>query len=684
MPDIDPLSRLGITHTSTGAELRIFSENASDMRLCVFDPADPSKIRETISMVKEGPSIWRGRSDFLVPETPYAVYVSGPEEPKNAFDESLPLVDPYARGLVQIDSERWLGTVVDEQFDWGSSHKPATSLDRTVIYEAHVHGLTSLNPEVPEELRGTYAGIGHEVIINYLTDLGVTALELLPVHAFASERRLRESGLTNYWGYNTLNFFSPHCNYATVQSRRIGPSAILHEFKTMVKRLHEAGIEVILDVVYNHTAEEGRNGPTLSLRGIDNATYYRQDEDGNYIDVTGCGNTVNFGHPTPSRLVLDSLRYWTNEVQIDGFRFDLATVLGRDETGAYTPKHPLLAEILADPALQSAKMIAEPWDVGIGGWQTGNFPLGFSEWNDRYRDRVRNFWLADIEHARNTGQAPVGIGGFATRLAGSSNTFSEERGPLASINFVTAHDGFTMADLTAFNNKHNLANGENNADGTDNNRSFNHGTEGNTADETILRVRRKAHRNLMGTLLLSAGVPMITAGDEYGRTQYGNNNPYCEDNPLAWLSWLRTHKQDELCATTRRLIQLRQENPALRPSRYAVLGQTTPNASHMDWYDASGNLMNDEDWNSPRNRTLQYLATSTPDKENLNCVLLIVHGVEIDIDVTLPIGNGVVSYQLLWDSASDSPMNREGEVVLPGDLQRVSGTSLQLYRANCK
>lgn len=683
MPAIDPLSRLGITRTSSGAELRIFSENAYDMRLHVFDPHDPSKTREVISMVKDGPTVWRGRSDFLVPGAPYAVQVSGPEGPRHAFDDTVPLLDPYARGVLHIDSERWLGVVIDDQFDWGSSKKPATILDRSVIYEAHVRGLTALHPDVPEDLRGTYAGIGHEVTIGYLGRLGITAIELLPVQVFASERRLRETGLSNYWGYNTVNFFSPHNSYATTSARNSGAGAVVNEFKTMVKRLHEAGIEVILDVVYNHTAEEGRNGPTLSMRGIDNSTYYRQDDDGNYIDVTGCGNTVNFGHPIPNQLVLDSLRYWTNEMQVDGFRFDLATVLGRGADGAYTPHHPLLTAILADPALQSAKMIAEPWDVGIGGWQTGNFPQGYSEWNDRYRDRVRNFWLADVESARRTGQPLVGIGGFATRLAGSSNTFSAERGPLASVNFVTAHDGFTMADLTAFNTKHNLGNGENNSDGTDNNRSFNHGIEGTTTDESILRVRRKAHRNLMGTLLLSAGVPMITAGDEYGRTQYGNNNLYCQDSSIAWLSWLSTRTSDQLRDTTRRLIQLRDENPALRPSRYAVLGETTPNASHMDWYDASGNLMDDDDWNSPRNRTLQYLATSTPDRERLNRVLLIVHGVETDIDVTLPSPADVVSYQLLWDSALDTAMTTEGEEIFPGALQRVTGTSLQLYRANC-
>ncbi len=442
------------------------------------------------------------------------------------------------------------------------------------------------------------------------------------------------------------------------------------------------GLEVILDVVYNHTAEEGLGGPRSSFRGIDNANYYRQDEHGAYIDVTGCGNTVNFGHDVPVRLVLDSLRYWANEVQIDGFRFDLAATLGRDADVNYSPDHPLLRGILDDPALANVKMIAEPWDVGAGGWQTGNFSLGWSEWNDRYRDRARAFWLADISEARDKGAAPTGIGGFATRLAGSSNTFSPERGPLASVNFITAHDGFTLADLTSYNVKHNLGNGENNRDGTDNNRSFNHGIEGQTTDEAILLDRHKAMRNLLGTLLLSAGIPMLTAGDEFGRSQRGNNNAYCQDSELTWMSWLRTRDQRELLATTQRLLELRRTNPALRPSRYAVFGETTKNASHMDWFDATGELMDDDDWNSPENRTLQYLAASTPDKEEFNRILLIVHGVEDDVTVSLPVAPGVESYNLLWDSATEVPIEEDPTELAPGSARLVGGTSMQLFRAN--
>jgi glycogen operon protein len=678
----DALRNLGVRLTAHGGELRVWSQNADAMELCIFDDRDTNWMIKTLSMTKDGGDVWTARSRSLGVGTRYAVRVSGPASQNNVFNPETVLIDPYARGLVRTGSNGWVSYVVDDTFDWGDSQKPATPLDHTVIYEAHVRGLSKLNPDIPEELRGTYAGLAHESTIAYLKNLGVTTVELLPVHAFISEQRLINQGLTNYWGYNTLAFFSPHGPYATRQAQADGPDAVLREFKGMVKLLHEAGLEVILDVVYNHTSEEGLGGPRTSFRGIDNANYYRQDASGAYIDVTGCGNTVNFGHEVPVRLVLDSLRYWANDVQIDGFRFDLAATLGRDENVHFTAQHPLLTGVLTDPRLKGVKLIAEPWDVGEGGWQTGRFPDGWSEWNDRYRDRVRAFWLTDIAEARAKGVAPIGIGGLATRLAGSSNTFSPERGPLASINFVTAHDGFTMADLTSYNGKHNLGNGENNRDGTDSNHSFNHGIEGPTLDEPILLDRRKAMRNLMATLVLSAGVPMITAGDEFGRSQRGNNNAYCQDSELTWLSWLHTQDQEELLRTTQRLLELRRENPALRPGRFAIYGQTTKNASHMDWYDATGAIMDDEDWNSPENRTLQYLSASTPDQEEFNRILLIVHGVEDDITVTLPTHPGVSGYRLLWDSAFAVPIAEETSETLPGATRNISGTSMQLYRAS--
>jgi glycogen operon protein len=571
--------------------------------------------------------------------------------------------------------------VQDDAFDWAGVDKPNTPLDHTVLYEAHVRGLTKLNPSVPEELRGTYAGLAHESTIAYLKDLGVTAVELLPIHQFISEQRLVKQGLSNYWGYNTLNFFTPHAAYASKAAQVGGTGAVLREFKGMVKLFHEAGLEVILDVVFNHTAEEGPGGPTTSLRGLDNASYYRQMDDGDYIDVTGCGNTINFSVPAAQRLVLDSLRYWANDVQIDGFRFDLATALGRDAEVDYDKHHPLLEAIVSDKQLANVKMIAEPWDVGMGGWQVGNFLDGFSEWNDGYRDHVRDFWLTDIAAARHNGAAPEGIGEFARRLAGSSNVFSDERGPLASVNFITAHDGFTMSDLTAFNQKHNLGNGENNRDGTDNNHSFNHGVEGPTSSKIILDARRKAMRNLLGTIMLSAGVPMITAGDEFGRSQRGNNNAYCHDSELTWLSWdNREQWQVDLLSVSRTLLQLRRENPALRPVRFGRFGETVPSASQMDWFNPEGNSMSDEDWNSPIARTLQYLAASTPEFEEFNRILLIVHGLEEEITVVLPAHEGVLGYELLWDSAQEVLVDPAVDH-LPGSTLTVSGASMQLFRA---
>ena len=388
---------------------------------------------------------------------------------------------------------------------------------------------------------------------------------------------------------------------------------------------------------------------------------------------------MNTSTDAAARLVLDSLRYWADDVQIDGFRFDLAVTLGRDENHSFDPDHPLLRAIRDDEVLAGTKLIAEPWDVGMGGWQTGNFGEGWHEWNDRYRDRVRNFWLSDVDYARRASTAPVGIGGFATRLAGSSNTFSEERGPLASVNFVTAHDGFTLRDLVSYDVKHNLGNGEQNRDGADTNRSYNHGAEGKTDDARILATRRKAMRNLLGTLLLSAGVPMITAGDEMGRTQRGNNNAYCHDSPLTWLSWDLAPWQQELFAHTQRLLALRRENPALRPVRFARLGERIPSASLMDWFDEHGETMSSDRWTDPSHRTLQYLATSTPENEELNRILLVVHGNESPVEVTLPVLAEDVQYVSLWSSADEAPAEDTPRLA-PGEVVPFVGTSMRLFR----
>ncbi len=678
----DSLADLGVRLTPDGGVLRVWSASATAMDLCIFDDKDASWVATTLPLAKTDGDVWTVTSKLLAPGTRYSIRANGPSTAGHAFDPSLHLLDPYARGLARTSSGEWRSYVQEpDTFDWGTSKKPRIGMDHAVIYEAHAKGISKLNPDLPDELRGTYAGLAHESTIGYLKELGVTTVQLLPIHQFVSEQRLIKQGLTNYWGYNTLNFFTPHAAYATREAQFGGTGAVLREFKGMVKLLHEAGLEVILDVVYNHTAEEGLGGPTTSLRGIDNKNYYRQTPDGAYVDVTGCGNSVNTATPAAQRLILDSLRYWANDLQVDGFRFDLAATLGRDAANEFQPEHPLLLAILDDPQLESVTMIAEPWDVGMGGWQVGKFPDGWTEWNDGFRDRMRDFWLTDIGAARANGSAPNGIGSLARRLAGSAHVFSQERGPMASLNFVTAHDGFTMADLTAYNSKHNLGNGENNRDGTDNNHSFNHGVEGPTTKKDIVDSRRKAMRNLLGTLLLSAGIPMLTAGDEFGRTQRGNNNAYCHDSELTWLPWQHEEWQEDLLAVTRMLIQFRRENPALRPVRYGKWGETVPSATQMDWYNKQGESMSEEDWDSPAERTLQYLAASTPEFEDFNRILLIVHGLEDDVTVTLPAHEGVAGYSLLWDSAQEEHVDPLVDY-LPGSELTVSGASMQLFVAH--
>ena len=675
------LDGLGVTLTDGHGTLRVWSAHATTIDLVVFDDVDLDWITQTLPLDPVGGGVWSVTTSLLRAGTRYAIRVDGPHEPGNAFNPATLLVEPYSRGLVSGGFDDWRSVVLDGAFDWGGVGKPGVTMDRTVIYEGHLKGLSKRHPLVPPALHGTYAGLAHPAMIEHFLTLGVTSIELLPVHAFATEPRLLRHGLNNYWGYNSLNFFTPHAPYASEESRRNGPEAILREFKGMVRLLHEAGLEVILDVVYNHTAEEGIGGPRSSVRGIDNRSYYRQQHDGAYIDVTGCGNSLDTATDAGARLVLDSLRYWANDVQIDGFRFDLAATLGRDENHVFAPDHPLLQAILEDPALAGVKRIAEPWDVGMGGWQTGNFESGWHEWNDRYRDRVRNFWLGDVAHARRTSEAPGGIGGFATRFAGSANTFSAERGPLASVNFITAHDGFTLQDLVSYDVKHNLGNGEQNRDGADTNRSFNHGAEGPTTDEHILASRRKAMRNLLGTLLLSAGVPMLTAGDEYGRTQRGNNNAYCHDSPLTWLSWEHTPWQEELFAHVQLLLRLRRENPVLRPSRFATLGERTPSASVMHWYDEHGETMSGERWTNPSQRTLQYVAASTPEQDDVNRILLMIHGNERPVDVTLPAISCADSYTSLWCSADEAP-DPARYVFSPGDTVQLPAMSMRLFRAD--
>ena len=674
---MDALRNLGVRVTSAGGELRVWSEAADAMELCIYDDNDPFWIVRTIPMRRGADTVWSARSRTLVPGCRYGIRVSGPMGPTHLFRPEKTLIEPYSRGVLHVGSNQWRSVVIDDAFDWQGVLKPATALDRTVIYEAHVKGISNLNPNVPPDLRGTYAGLGHESTIAYLRELGVTAVELLPVHSFVSERRLVKQGLSNYWGYNTQAFFAPHAGYASLRAQQAGPQAILDELKSAVRSLHAAGLEVILDVVFNHTAEEQQGAPTMSFRGIDNAAYYRHAADGSYIDVTGCGNTLNTSHPVPARLVLDSLRYWANEVQIDGFRFDLAVALARDENTAFRRDHHLLTAIRDDPALAGVKLIAEPWDLGVDGWQTGSFPAGWSEWNDRFRDRMRAFWLSDLRASRSGGHAGV-FGPVADSITGSAELFTGKRSPLASINFVTAHDGFTLADLVTYNTKHNIGNGESNRDGTDNNASYNHGAEGITADPVILSARRRSMRNLLGSLLLSAGVPMITAGDEFGRSQRGNNNPYCRDSELTWMDWNLAPWQQDLYRVTRTLLALRSANPALRPGRFGADGEVIPGAAHIGWYNQSGQRMSPADWDSAR--TVQYAAATDAGEEPANAVLLVVQGQDRDQQVTLAHPHGVTAYRLVWDSARDDPTRPAHHV--PGTTVPVSAMSLQLFVAS--
>ncbi len=668
--------------TPAGGEIRVASATAASIDLVVWDGPDAGHPGHRVPLARDAHGVWSARTHVLRPGAHYTLRADGPREGGAPFDPALDLLDPYARGLARTPGGGWRARVpADDAFDWGGVERPSIPLDHVVLYEAHVRGLTMLHPGIPEELRGTYAGLASDAAIEYLTGLGVTTVELLPVHQFVSERRLQEQGRVNYWGYNTLHFFTPHDGYATRSARREGADAVLREFRGMVRRLHEAGLQVVLDVVYNHTAEEGQDGPTTSLRGLDDVTYYRHDAQGHYLDTTGCGNTLDASQPVVQRLVLDSMRYWASEAHVDGFRLDLAATLARDADARFDPAHALLTAMRDDPVLGERLLIAEPWDVGPGGWQVGRFPAGFSEWNDGFRDRMRDFWLTDVAAARARGVAPVGIGPMARRLTGSAHVFSEERGPLASINFVTAHDGFTMADLTAYDVKHNEGNGEDNRDGTDANHSYNHGVEGPSDDPAITAVRRKAMRNLLGTLLLSAGVPMLTAGDEFGRSQRGNNNAYCQDGELTWLRWEREPWQEDLLAITRHLIRMRRENPAVRPVRYGRWGETVPSATQMDWYNKEGLAMTLEDWDSPVERTLQYLAASTPEFEPFNRILLVVHGLEEGVTVTLPEHEGVGGYTLLWDSARDA-LDPDQLEFGPGSDLVVAPTSMQLFRAH--
>ena len=606
-------SPLGATWDGQGVNFAVFSENATAVELCLFDIDDPTVETARVRLRDVTAHVWHGYVPGIKPGQPYGFRVEGPYEPTQGlrFNPHKLLLDPYGRavaGKVQWSADVFgypmggddlarderdsaaampRGIVVDDTFDWQGDRPLRTPWHRTVIYEAHVKGLTALHPDVPKKLRGTYAGVAHPAVVEHLKSIGVTALELLPIHDFVDDGYLTEKGLTNYWGYSTLNFFSPDARYSGSGDR----GGQVREFKEMVRALHAAGIEVILDVVYNHTAEGNHLGPTLSMKGIDNPTYYRlmKEDPRYYMDYTGTGNSLNARHPQVIKLINDSLRYWVQEMHVDGFRFDLASTLAREEH-AVDRLSSFFDVIHQDPVLSEVKLIAEPWDIGEGGYQVGNFPVLWTEWNGKYRDDVRTFWRSD----------PGTINEMAYRLTGSSDLYGDDgRKAYASINFITAHDGFTLHDLVSYNEKHNEANGEENRDGHDHNISYNFGAEGPTDDPAIIEEREKQKRNFLATLLLSQGVPMLCGGDEMGRTQGGNNNAYCQDNEISWLHWDLDERDRDLLEFTRLTATLRREHPVFR-RRHFFQGRKIRGSELEDitWLRPDGKEMTDEEWNS--------------------------------------------------------------------------------------
>ncbi len=687
-----------------GAEVCVYAGHATAVDLCLFEPDDATGASERrIRLTGRAHGWWFDFVPDLFEGQHYGFRVDGDWDPDQGHrhNRAKVLVDPYARGL--SGEVRWgpevyghavdgagrgeeanaspfdsagsapRSVVVEGGFDWGDDAPPQHRLADSLVYEVHVKNFTARMPGVPEHLRGTYAGLAHPVALAHLTDLGVTAVELLPVQAFSDEPFLARRGLKNHWGYNTLGFFAPHAAYAAASS----PQGVLDEFKGMVKLLHRAGIEVILDVVYNHTCEQGGDGPTLSWRGLDNRAYYRLDERGRDIDVTGCGNTLDLRHPVVARMALDSLRYWVTECHIDGFRFDLAVALARGRADDYDPDHPFLIALRTDPVLSRAKLVAEPWDVGIHGWRTGQFPPPFSEWNDRFRDAARTFWVADLGALRHGGHGH-GLEDLATRLTGSQDLFwARDRGVIASVNFVTAHDGFTLADLTAFDRKHNLANLEDDRDGSDHNRSWNHGVEGETDDADVLALRRRTMRNLLATTVLAAGVPMLNAGDEFGRTQLGNNNAYCQDNAISWLDWDLLPWQEELLDATRELTRIRREHAVLRQREFFTGVRNHSDGSvDLSWFGADGAPMAGR-WADHSVRTVQMLL----DGRGLGAdsLLVTIHGGTEPCEVLLPEVDGAAAWELLWDSAEDRRGATVGTRV--SGTQRLPAASLRIYRS---
>ena len=695
---------LGATWDGQGVNFALFSENATAVELCLFEHPKARYESHRIRLPERTDQIWHGYLPEIRPGQYYGYRVHGPYEPQagHRFNPAKCLLDPYAQAvsgtiewsdamfgyrigdpqadlsLDDRDNARYVpkGVVIDPAFTWGGDQLLRTPWDRTIIYEMHVKGFTARHPDVPKHERGTYAGLTSPVVLDYLKALGITAVELLPVHHFVRDKHLYDRGLANYWGYNSIGFFAPDIRYATSGLR----GAHVREFKTMVKTLHSEGIEVILDVVYNHTAEGNHLGPTISFRGIDNAAYYRlvPDNPRYYMDYTGTGNTLNVRHPRALQLIMDSLRYWVREMHVDGFRFDLAAALARelhdvDRLSAF------FDIIQQDPTLSQVKLIAEPWDLGAGGYQVGNFPAGWAEWNGKYRDTVRRYWKGDGGQVAELG----------FRLTGSSDLYETSgRRTYASINFVTAHDGFTLHDLVSYNTKHNEANGEENRDGTDENLSWNCGVEGPTNDPSILALRERQKRNMLATLLLSQGVPMLCGGDEMGRTQRGNNNAYCQDNELSWYDWKLDGRARALLDFTREMIALRRGQPVLRRRRF-FQGRRIRGSEVKDlaWFRPDGKEMTDEDWGQGYVRSLGLrlagdAIAETDDRGNRivgDTLLVLLNAHHEPLIFTLPAHKTTVRWEPLYNTA-ESSLKTEVTVLKGGSSYELEARSLAVLR----
>ena len=689
---------LGATFNGSGVNFALFSEVADKVEVCLIDDDDDTESR--VELTEVDGHVWHGFVPAIEPGQRYGFRVHGPFDLVNGHrcNPAKMLLDPYAKAIDgQIDGDQslysyepgdstkfndadsmghtMLSVVVNPFFDWGHDRPPRHEYHNTVIYEAHVKGLSMTHPDVPEGIRGTYAAIGHQAIIDHLVGLGVTAIELMPVHQFVQDSTLQDQGLTNYWGYNTIGFLAPHAAYAATGSR----GQQVTEFKSMVKALHEANIEVILDVVYNHTAEGNENGPTIAFRGIDNAAYYRlvDEHKAHYYDTTGTGNSLLMRNPHVLQLIMDSLRYWVTEMHVDGFRFDLAATLARqfhevDRLSAF------FDIIQQDPVISQVKLIAEPWDLGDGGYQVGNFPPLWTEWNGKYRDTVRDFWR---------GQA-ASLGEFASRLTGSSDLYEHSaRRPIASINFVVAHDGFTLRDLVAYNDKHNDANGEGGKDGENHNRSWNCGVEGETEDAATNALRGQQQRNFLATLLLSQGVPMIAHGDEVGRTQRGNNNVYCQDNELAWIDWKLAEEESHLLSFTSAVVSLRQEHAVFRRRRFFAGDAAHGGKSDLgdiEWFSADGTEMDENDWRNGYARTLMVFlngqAIPEPDPHGQRILdsdfLLLFNAHSAPVDFALPPAQYGTTWRIRLDTTPPEPSTDGQQDWLAATTHAVAGRSI--------